>query len=497
MSNLTQKFKKAKFVLKGGFEIPMETPKDTDSMLNCEHLQIQKLINKTLTAPIQLIRLHSLKLGLKCEKSTMDLINGLKMKYINKTKNLSNNRGGLDLLFNHLSSKRSIIYCEPVKRKYKSSNQLFKSRYGLRYPSRSSSLCKSNQKNTKKKKHIRRVRKCQIRNRYKLLLKKLFTILKTSNIDEGGLSQYIDEEEPEPIEVINEELPLESNYSEDLSIYLKSKEAIDSLIRFYLKAETEVQYRILKDLIKEFGTILQNANGIEVTVYLLELMHSKGIDIKELISSLKLEIYSNCSGYLRLIQLFDHFVNNQHITEEMYNQFNSKNCWIQLITSKFGRNLVEYFLNHSLLKSPTFHTTMFEVIEENFVYYARSNYSTFVVQTYIQSHHTKETYQNISLHFEELTQTKNGVFVIISALKAYQAEELEGLINKLVELSEKLCTNSFASTLMEYLFKNFSSARILFINTKLSHLLSKLLIYSSYYGEFLWKFYHSEATLPD
>jgi hypothetical protein len=74
----------------------------------------------------------------------------------------------------------------------------------------------------------------------------------------------------------------------------------------------------------------------------------------------------------------------------------------------------------------------------------------------------------------ELTACRNGIFVVISGLKAYKGVELFKLLDRIMEISEVLCKNTYASTLMEYVFSNYTAyAATIFINQKLGYLLGK------------------------
>lgn len=160
--------------------------------------------------------------------------------------------------------------------------------------------------------------------------------------------------------------------------------------------------------------------------------------------------------------------------EVIYSVYNKEVVWMNLIPHRYGKNTVEFFLSCFFINAREKHQLLFEVLLNKFIEYSMMNYSTFVIQKFVQIYKTKECFFKIIENINKLTSNRNGIFVIISGLKSYKGDDLNKLLDKIMHVSEFLCKNMYASTLMEYVFNNHTaySAKI-FINEKLNYLLGK------------------------
>lgn len=178
--------------------------------------------------------------------------------------------------------------------------------------------------------------------------------------------------------------------------------------------------------------------------------------------------------------------------EYVYSSFNSINQWNNLIFNKYGKNYIEFFLKSNLFQST--HTSnqsnpsnsynlLFSFLNNSFISFSKMNYSTFVIQIYVEHHHEVESFEIIKNNVLELSSCRNGIFVLLAGVKGYKSNQLTDLLLTILSKLDTLCNDIYASTLMEYIFKTHTnlSANYL-INHKLNCLFS---IIENQYGNFI------------
>lgn len=207
------------------------------------------------------------------------------------------------------------------------------------------------------------------------------------------------------------------------------------------------------------------------------------------------------NGYKSLIELFQRIkmTKDDNFKRLIFTKFDNINVWKDLIQDKYGKNIVEYFLTQffsddnqednneinedsnldslcsfSPAKTKKILSRLFAFIDSNLIELSKANFSTFAVQTYIQQYRNFSTVHILILGIQGIVSCRNGVFVIISALKSYSGDELYLLLDKIIDLSEVFSKDVYASTLIEYVFKNHSTYTVQkFMNTKHEYFLGK------------------------
>lgn len=179
--------------------------------------------------------------------------------------------------------------------------------------------------------------------------------------------------------------------------------------------------------------------------------------------------YSNLIEYLRCI-----CSSNMDITKIVLSKFDNPKIWKEAILNKYGKNIVEFFINEILEGFPVIRRRLYELIECLIIEFSRRNYATFVVQTYLSKERSRSALKTIGENIMNITSCRNGVFVVISATKSYAGEDLQYLLSRIVEFSEILSKNSFSSTLIEYVFINHKCAVNSFVRLKSHHFLGNL-----------------------
>jgi hypothetical protein len=207
------------------------------------------------------------------------------------------------------------------------------------------------------------------------------------------------------------------------------------------------------------------------------------------------------NGYKYLIEFFQRMkiTKGDNFQRLVFTKFDNINVWSELIMDKYGKNIVEYFLTKffsdenqedyfeinedsnldsitslSPSKTKKILSRLFAFIDSNLIELSKANFSTFAVQTYIQHYRNFSTVHNLILGLQGIVSCRNGVFVVISALKSYLGDELYLLLDKIIDLSEVFSKDVYASTLIEYVFKNHSTYTVQkFIRTKHEYFLGK------------------------
>lgn len=175
--------------------------------------------------------------------------------------------------------------------------------------------------------------------------------------------------------------------------------------------------------------------------------------------------------------------------EYVYSSFNSINQWNNLIFNKYGKNYIEFFLKSNLFQSThksnqlNSYNLLFSFLNTSFISFSKMNYSTFVIQIYVEHHHEVESFEIIKNNILELSSCRNGIFVLLAGVKGYKSNQLTDLLLTILSKLDILCNDIYASTLMEYIFKTHTSISA---NYLISHKLNCLFpIIENQYGNFI------------
>lgn len=236
------------------------------------------------------------------------------------------------------------------------------------------------------------------------------------------------------------------------NVYNFSQQTVSLLIRAVAKCFANLI------AIKESRTVLNSIFNVLNTPMLVKLI--KDINMIEVCIS---------SNYSALIEIMDDILrlNNKEADEALLSCFNTKEKWEELAMNRQGKYIAEYLMTTYFYKEPSKLSLLFEVIEVNFLEYSKTNFTTFLVQCYIQTYKSSSIVSIILKSMISLISCRNGVFVLISALKTYKDDILYLLIDRVIELSDIFSKDAYASTVIEYLFKNhteYSTRK--FIQTK-------------------------------
>lgn len=179
----------------------------------------------------------------------------------------------------------------------------------------------------------------------------------------------------------------------------------------------------------------------------------------KLIKKLNMMNVSLSSSYVALIEMFDELnkLGKPEINAAILEYFNIKEKWEQLIVNKQGKYIPEYFMTTLFINDSTQLKLLFEIIETNFLEYSKTNFTTFLVQCYIETYKRSEVANIIIDIMPSLASSRNGVFVLISALKSFKDDSLYLIIDRIIELSVSFSKDQYASTIIECLFKNHSA----------------------------------------
>lgn len=475
--------------MKGEYKIPVCSPfRQSDSMLNCDLLRLNKIIGKRMTLSNKARKISRFESYFKTftepfTTTTEKVVKGLKE---HKRKLYTRNevlKGKLSFNISSCSIQENFgINRMILKIKSKSAHNLesrslqvnndFKADNLSEHSNKQSSLLEivEEGKLLKKREHTaRRIKaksKVCSRKNNKLKSIKLY----------GSKLMEVRESIPESdIKLINyssdeDEVDNTFRYETELEA-LNPFDSKDSLVSALTGTNSVIS---LSTINKYFVRMLSTSQGIDKLTSLyaglktedLSLIFLKQLNLYEVALTL------DCNF---LIEFISRISSSHSESEYIYSLFNCSLMWDVLIASKYGKNLIEYFLkDHFYDKNPERHSILLNLIEQNFLKFSLENYSTFAVQVYISRFSSPSTYKKIMKHFDQLCLNRNGVFVIISALKTYKNPQLQWLLNKIICKSELLCKEKYASTLIEFVFKTYGSEVCQsFIYKKLQYLYGK------------------------
>lgn len=222
-----------------------------------------------------------------------------------------------------------------------------------------------------------------------------------------------------------------------------------------------------KAVVKHFSELITAKESREILYSIFRSINTSAL-IK-LIKDLNMMEVSISASYASLIEMFEELskFDQPEINLAILEYFNVKEKWEQLIINRQGKYIPEYFMTTLFVGDPEQLNLLFATIETNFLEYSKTNFTTFLVQCYIETYKSTAVANIIIDIMPSLTSSRNGVFVVISALKTYKDDSLYLIIDRIIELSVSFSKDPYASTIIECLFKNhteYSTKK--FIQTK-------------------------------
>lgn len=154
---------------------------------------------------------------------------------------------------------------------------------------------------------------------------------------------------------------------------------------------------------------------------------------------------------------------------EIFNQLNHPLTLKMMIEDQFAYQVLLHLLH--LAQELTNPQTIFNILNNNFVYYSHQQISTYIIQSYIEHFHSTNSsiLDIIILNTQALSTTRNGCFVLIKALQHYSKKRLVKIILDKAEVYSK---GKYSSTVVEYLFREYDDWAInYFIENKLEFVL--------------------------
>eukprot|EP00340_Litonotus_pictus_P010321 CAMPEP_0170518290 /NCGR_PEP_ID=MMETSP0209-20121228/4016_1 /TAXON_ID=665100 ORGANISM="Litonotus pictus, Strain P1" /NCGR_SAMPLE_ID=MMETSP0209 /ASSEMBLY_ACC=CAM_ASM_000301 /LENGTH=463 /DNA_ID=CAMNT_0010803793 /DNA_START=125 /DNA_END=1513 /DNA_ORIENTATION=+ len=159
--------------------------------------------------------------------------------------------------------------------------------------------------------------------------------------------------------------------------------------------------------------------------------------------------------------------------EIIFAKLNKCSIWRTFLETNKGKNLIIFILN-SFLKRQTFiekhlGEKLFSLFYEHFVELSLNKNSTFVIQAFIEHFPSQMLFDKVLYNISNLAFNRNGVFTLICALKAFNSKNL---MERILNMTEVLYTDMYASTLIEQVFSMYECQAVeYFLKRKKDHLL--------------------------
>lgn len=276
-----------------------------------------------------------------------------------------------------------------------------------------------------------------------------------------------DHEQKDECEIELVKFLLSENESGKLSNWAVNEPAGLELINRISTLSQRTKSMLCIAVIKHFIDLISAKDSREILYALFRSISTNSL--VKLIKELNMMDVSISNNYTALIEMLEELrkYEKPEINLAILNYFNVKERWEQLILNRQGKYIPEYFMTTLFHDDSSHLNLLFEIIENNFLEYSKTNFTTFLVQCYIETY-KKPTAANIIIDImPSLTTSRNGVFVVISALKSFKNDSLYLIIDRIIELSVSFSKDQYASTIIECLFKNHTEyATRKFIQTK-------------------------------
>ncbi len=172
---------------------------------------------------------------------------------------------------------------------------------------------------------------------------------------------------------------------------------------------------------------------------------------------------------------FLNYINRVQEKDSFVMQLFDYNLFTKVILDKSGKNIIIHMLDkfYSAKESPQKLSNIFYYLDNNFLNFSMTNFSTYVIQHYVRHFQTQSAYDLTILNINNLINNRNGVFVIVSVLETHNSTRISETLKLILKNLEIYTNGKYSSTLMEYVFNNFQEAVEFFILNKSKFLLGK------------------------
>lgn len=256
------------------------------------------------------------------------------------------------------------------------------------------------------------------------------------------------------------------NLARNGKIIFKKKKYMHFLLKFYNSLYQESTIKT------EDSNNLTNYTYTDLSQVLLER-----INIEDILS---------IKSHPLVILLFRELKCFRH-REIFFSKLNNDHVWMLILENTYNYPLLEYLiedlLNQKEFKGSNLGEPLFKLLEERFLEYCIGEFSTFVIQKYIQNHFSKKLFKLIKSNILNLILNKNGTYIVITTIKTLLSSSEENpemkrlsnkLMRKILSYGEIICKDSYGSTLVEYVFETYKTQAIdYFLENKASHIYGK------------------------
>lgn len=272
------------------------------------------------------------------------------------------------------------------------------------------------------------------------------------------------------INSINEVIHNNTCHKYDLLLEIfHKKEKYQSFIYLYRLLSEELKDSLSLLISEKFEYLLTNKKMKNKFLNMIKDLFPDNQLIK-IIENSKENIINICftKKYNSIIHLIDNIKNKSYIINKcLFSTIFNSNSVRNLFFNKYS----QFILQHLLIayKTIDFIYHLVKIIKMNFIYFSINDCSTFVIQRYLKEFipHDNIILPLICNNFHILTQSRNGIFFIISILKIYKFERTITLLDIICECSYRLSISKYSSTLIEFCIKNYNYFVMKFINTQL------------------------------
>ena len=234
---------------------------------------------------------------------------------------------------------------------------------------------------------------------------------------------------------------------------------------------SKIKQKVMRLLGENLEKIILNP---KLTSNIISLIASSHVDLKDihvLFENADLNTILKGNDFKSLLNFISSLVNIKKDKENILQKvFFDKINWKEICFHKNAKSICEFMIDTFSEQMET--NFLFQYIESNVIEFSINNNSTYVVQHYITKTKSESVLLQIMTNLLYFTESRNGVFVVLTALNTYKNKKLFALIDLIIEKSEILCKETYGSTLIEKVFNNFITyAPQKFVFSKKQHLL--------------------------
>ena len=213
------------------------------------------------------------------------------------------------------------------------------------------------------------------------------------------------------------------------------------------------------------------------------------LEIFEFFMSFYLKVQEKVSKSITLSLNFEHYcfqmnkknlicylskLKTDHEKDYVFKIFTKINIIDVLIFRNKDKNIYEYLINNFYSKEHIHKVAPLSIVLENrFIKYSLSYFSTFVIQRYIERFKSLTVIQILNNNMNKFVTNKNGVFILITTFKNFDSSMTTYMVEYIINYCSLFYREKYYSIILEFVLTYFDYCLDMFLSRNSDMLIGK------------------------